>query len=55
MYLFFKINWSIFNIYYSILFKGLVSFIMDLKIGFFFRFSFDKDIYYCLGLIKKIY
>lgn len=28
---------------------------MDLKIGFLFRFSFDKDIHYCLGSIKKIH
>lgn len=55
MYLSSKTNWRTFNTYHSALFKGSVSLIMDLKIGFLFRFSFDKDIHYCLGSIKKIH
>lgn len=55
MYLSSKTNWQTFNTYHSTLFKGSVSLIMDLKIGFLFRFSFDKDIHYCLGSIKKIH
>lgn len=55
MYLSSKTNWRTFNTYHSTLFKGSVSLIMDLKIGFLFRFSFDKDIHYCLGSIKKIH
>lgn len=55
MYLSSKTNWRTFNTYHSTLFKGSVSPIMDLKIGFLFRFSFDKDINYYLGSIKKIH